>query len=67
MQSLHMGCNRAPELYNLADDPAQEKNVASAHPDKLTELHNALLELLAREAAPEGSVEVARSLPGLEG
>ena len=37
------------ELYDLAQDPAEQSNVAAAHPDKVAELQKRL-EALAREA-----------------
>jgi len=38
------GAEAGPQLYNLADDPAETKNLAAAHPDKVKEL----AELLAK-------------------
>ena len=59
---LHVGGNRAPELYDLRKDPAQKRNVASAHPRKLRELHRALIALLEEAGASEDRVEIARQL-----
>jgi arylsulfatase A-like enzyme len=39
------------ELFNLADDPAESRNVARAHPDIVREL-TARYEYYAREAVP---------------
>lgn len=36
------------ELYNLADDPGEENNIAESHPEKVKELH----EIMIREHQP---------------
>ena len=40
------------ELYDLRDDPSQERNVVDAHPDEARRLQNKLLEFLAAHQAP---------------
>ncbi|MDP6107763.1 MAG: hypothetical protein QGI33_04930 [Candidatus Brocadiia bacterium] len=62
-----MGCDRAPELYSLSDDPAQEHDVGAENPGVVAGLHAGLMELLEREGAPEESMAAARKLPGLKG
>ena len=32
----------APELYNLAKDPTEKKNLATGHPEKVADLRKAL-------------------------
>lgn len=39
------------QLYNLADDPGERKNLASEHPERVKEM-SALLEKLREEAQP---------------
>jgi len=64
--SLHLGAGHPPELYDMASDPAEGKNVFGENPDKVAELHAGLIELLEREGAPEGRIEIARRLPDLD-
>ncbi len=42
---IHTFWGKAPELYNLAEDPGERHNLALKHPDIARELHNALQEL----------------------
>lgn len=42
---------KGPELYNIADDPGERKNLAQAHPEKLATLHRKLDEFLTRTDA----------------
>ena len=60
--SLHLGCDRAPELYRVSADPAQQHESAEANPAEVRKLHAALMGLLAQVSAPEGSVEAARGM-----
>ena len=34
-----------PQLYNLADDPSETKNIAAAHPDKVKEMQALLMKI----------------------
>jgi len=54
--------NRGPELFDLEADPAEERNVAEEHPEKVAELRGAMLELLRLDGAPANRIEVARAL-----
>jgi arylsulfatase A-like enzyme len=38
------GSSRGPALFNLAGDPAEEKNLAEAHPDRVKKMHALALE-----------------------
>ena len=37
---------RVDELFNMSDDPGQDKNVIADHPEEAKRLHKALLELI---------------------
>lgn len=55
---------RPSELYSLADDPRQERNVLAAHPDVARELQSALLRFLETAGgtgAAEGRIAPFRS------
>jgi len=65
--SLHLGAGHPPELYDLARDPAQKRNVVSKHPNKVAKLHAGLIELLEREGAPARRIEIAKSLLAAKG
>ena len=66
LRRLHLGAGHPPELYDMASDPAEDSNVFGENPDKVAELHAGLIELLEREGAPEGRIEIARRLPNLD-
>ena len=42
---IHSFWGKAPELYNLADDPGERHNLTLKHPDIALEMHNALQDL----------------------
>ena len=42
---IEMGNNPQPQLYNLASDPSEQKNVASSHPEIVQELSGLLKEI----------------------
>ena len=44
-----MGNNKQPQLYNIAEDPREEENLAGKYPDKLKELENLLTEVKNKE------------------
>ena len=46
-----------PELYNLMDDPKQEKNVISDYPDVARELHDKYIQFLRKIGTPEEIVK----------
>ncbi len=50
------------ELYNLVDDPRQQKNVADEHPDIVKRLHGQFLELLARTGTEERLIRTRRKV-----
>jgi len=60
--TLVVGGGREPELYDTLEDPAQENSIASAHPDKVRELHGALVQLLEEVGAAPNRVDIAREL-----
>ena len=60
--SLVVGGGRQPELYDMLEDPAQGNNVASRHPDKVKELHGALVQLLEEVGTTASRVDIARGL-----
>jgi len=46
-----------PELYNLVDDPKQEKNIISDYPDVARELHEKYIQFLRKIGTPEEIVK----------
>jgi tetratricopeptide (TPR) repeat protein len=48
-----------PELYNLANDPAEHNNIVASNPSKASDLRAQLAKLLARQPQPSGSTPVA--------
>ena len=46
--NIELGNDPAPQLYDLAADPGEQKNLATAHPDKVKELAARLESLRAR-------------------
>ncbi|MFP4027567.1 MAG: sulfatase [Candidatus Brocadiia bacterium] len=56
--SLQFGAGRAPELYDLDEDPAQQNNIAADNPGKIRELHSAVTDLLKREGADADRIEL---------
>ena len=60
---------RPPELYDLANDPDELRNVIGDHPRIADELQGVLDDLLAREGAPQGGAsdtETPAAIPGLK-
>jgi arylsulfatase A-like enzyme len=58
--SLHFGGDNPTELYHLPEYPEQRNNVAGDHPEKVSELHAAFVDLLRQEGAPQERVDMAR-------
>ena len=46
--NTELGNSTEPQLYNLADDPGETKNLAAAFPDKVNEM-KALLEKIKQK------------------
>jgi hypothetical protein len=42
----------APELYNLAGDPFEQKNLAAEHPSRVQSMQRLMADCLARTAEP---------------
>jgi arylsulfatase A-like enzyme len=53
IKHMRSGNGPKPQLYNLADDPAETRNLASEHPEKLRELATRLDEIIARQPSTE--------------
>lgn len=49
---IELGNRPGPQLYRLADDPGERRNVAAEHPDVLAELQTLLAEIRAAPDAP---------------
>jgi len=50
-----------PELYNLRQDPGEQTNMADDNPEKVAELHGALVQFLQEAGASANKVDVIRN------
>jgi arylsulfatase A-like enzyme len=48
-----------PELYNLANDPAEHSNIVASNPSKASDLRAQLAKLLARQPQPSAALPAA--------
>ena len=55
---------RVDELFHMPDDPGQEHNLLSIHPDEAVRLHRALLDLIESTDTDPAIAETYRPLPG---
>jgi arylsulfatase A-like enzyme len=63
--NTELGNDPEPQLYDLATDPGERKNLATVHPDKVRELA-AMLEEIRRAGSVAGAGSPARPRPGAD-